>query len=166
MTNPTKSTANLLAVLGDDIRRFQHGLFGRWRGATQRRPPSRCSPPTVAPRRRRSGINLQRPSPAASALGGNHKRAARGPQNPGSPAPAARWPGSPGPNLLSPPSGCRRGGAALPRQYRGPTQTRLGTLRASWSLLAAAAGASVKYSRATSTEGAEVHFIDLKDRQG
>jgi hypothetical protein len=129
-------------------------------------PPSRCSPPTVAPRRRRSGINLQRPSPAASALGGNHKRAARGPQNPGSPAPAARWPGSPGPNLLSPPSGCRRGGAALPRQYRGPTQTRLGTLRASWSLLAAAAGASVKYSRATSTEGAEVHFIDLKDRQG
>jgi hypothetical protein len=36
MTNPTKSTADLLAVLGDDIRRFQHGLFGRWRGATQK----------------------------------------------------------------------------------------------------------------------------------
>jgi hypothetical protein len=35
MTNPTKSTADLLAVLGEDMRKFGHGLSGRWRGAAQ-----------------------------------------------------------------------------------------------------------------------------------
>jgi hypothetical protein len=35
MTNPTKSTADLLAVLTDDLRRFRQGLSRRWRGAAQ-----------------------------------------------------------------------------------------------------------------------------------
>ena len=36
MTNPTKSAADLLAVLGEDMRQFRHGLSGRWRGAAQK----------------------------------------------------------------------------------------------------------------------------------
>jgi hypothetical protein len=36
MTNPTKSAADLLAVLGEDMRRFRHGLSGRWRGHAQK----------------------------------------------------------------------------------------------------------------------------------
>ena len=36
MSNPTKPTADLLAVLEDDIRHFRHGLSGRWRGAAQK----------------------------------------------------------------------------------------------------------------------------------
>ena len=35
MTNQTKSTADLLAVLADDIRRFRQGLSTRWREATR-----------------------------------------------------------------------------------------------------------------------------------
>jgi hypothetical protein len=35
MTNPTKSTADLLAVLREDMRKFRHGLSGRWGGAAQ-----------------------------------------------------------------------------------------------------------------------------------
>ena len=36
MTSPTKSAADLLAVLGEDMRQFRHGLSGRWRGAAQK----------------------------------------------------------------------------------------------------------------------------------
>jgi hypothetical protein len=36
MTNPTKSRAELMALLVDDVRRYRHGLVGRWRAATQR----------------------------------------------------------------------------------------------------------------------------------
>jgi hypothetical protein len=35
MTNQTKSTADLLAVLADDIRRFRQGLSTRWREAVR-----------------------------------------------------------------------------------------------------------------------------------
>ena len=35
MTNPTKSRAELLAVLRDDIRVFRHGASRRWRGHAQ-----------------------------------------------------------------------------------------------------------------------------------
>jgi hypothetical protein len=36
MKSPTKSTADLLAVLGEDMRQFRHGLSGRWSGAAQK----------------------------------------------------------------------------------------------------------------------------------
>ena len=35
MTNPTKSRADLLAALGDDLRVYRHGASVRWRGAAQ-----------------------------------------------------------------------------------------------------------------------------------
>jgi hypothetical protein len=35
MTKPTKSKADLLALLVDDIRQFGHGLFGSLRGGAQ-----------------------------------------------------------------------------------------------------------------------------------
>ena len=35
MSNPTKPTADLLAVLREDMRQFRHGLSGRWRGHAQ-----------------------------------------------------------------------------------------------------------------------------------
>ena len=50
MTNPTKSRADLLAALGDDMRAYRHGASVRWRGAAQhlRRRLSRGGPESSA----------------------------------------------------------------------------------------------------------------------